>query len=459
MKLKDYNQKNSTKRLIGLYESQFGEKIAIPKNKRSLRQLAVKINENINQFKHSSRFHSSQQEPAYLKMLAVREIVENAIREYTTSGTTATTGTTTATGTTTNTPINFRIPINNPEMQRRVQKVKDPRTKQMLQKAAGGENMDQDEVKRLADVVLKGMVTENNKDDYCVVHEKEDDLWVVKDSLGNWIEPFVEKIDAMRALRKYKSGSPQSQKTVHQQRYSLDVDESSCKTKPMKRKTNEIAPLAAVGMAARAVGGAVSGAMQSNTQESVVDSDTKKVEAHGVRGVKSRPWRKVFKNAKHFEKWLEKYQDELEVYGVRELNESVINESEIQSAQVVLAAQDLVDQVQKMIENASESQFKDLPALAAQIKIDQDSEKSNRFYQIANEAFGEIIGNLQQAKSKLEEAMGVLTGETTSDFDFDQDKEPVTKKPKVPELPSDDDVDLDLEKETGDITGLGRERR
>ena len=42
--------------------------------------------------------------------------------------------------------------------------------------------------------------------------------------------------------------------------------------------------------------------------------------------------------------------------------------SEVQQAQVVLASKDMVDQVQKMIEDASAMQFKDLPALVDQIR-------------------------------------------------------------------------------------------
>jgi hypothetical protein len=40
--------------------------------------------------------------------------------------------------------------------------------------------------------------------------------------------------------------------------------------------------------------------------------------------------------------------------------------SEVQQAQVVLASQDMVDQVQKMSEQISAMQFKDLPALVDQ---------------------------------------------------------------------------------------------
>ncbi len=44
-----------------------------------------------------------------------------------------------------------------------------------------------------------------------------------------------------------------------------------------------------------------------------------KVEAHGVSGMKSKPWRKVFSSQQAFEKWLEKNEGNVEVHGTREL--------------------------------------------------------------------------------------------------------------------------------------------
>lgn len=44
-----------------------------------------------------------------------------------------------------------------------------------------------------------------------------------------------------------------------------------------------------------------------------------KVEAHGVSGMKSKPWRKVFASQQAFEKWLEKNEGNVEVHGTREL--------------------------------------------------------------------------------------------------------------------------------------------
>ena len=61
-----------------------------------------------------------------------------------------------------------------------------------------------------------------------------------------------------------------------------------------------------------------------------------------------------------------------------------LQESEIQQAQVVLAAQDMVDRVQKMLEDVTSMQFKDLPALADQVKNEVGVEQSAQFNADAN---------------------------------------------------------------------------
>ena len=46
-------------------------------------------------------------------------------------------------------------------------------------------------------------------------------------------------------------------------------------------------------------------------------SENDKIEAYGVKGMKSSPWRKVFKNQKEFDKWMEKNEGNVEVHGMR----------------------------------------------------------------------------------------------------------------------------------------------
>jgi hypothetical protein len=90
-----------------------------------------------------------------------------------------------------------------------------------------------------------------------------------------------------------------------------------------------------------------------------------------------------------------------------------LQESEIQQAQVVLAAQDMVDQVQKMLEDVTSMQFKDLPALCDQVKNEVGVEQSVQFNTDANAALGGLVQNLQASKQQLEQALGVVTGQSS----------------------------------------------
>lgn len=95
-------------------------------------------------------------------------------------------------------------------------------------------------------------------------------------------------------------------------------------------------------------------------------------------------------------------------------NESRYNrltESEVQQAQVVLASQDMVDQVQKMIEQVTAMQYKDLPALVDQIKNQIGVEPASTFSGEATSALSELVQNLEASKQRLEAATGVVTGQ------------------------------------------------
>lgn len=53
-----------------------------------------------------------------------------------------------------------------------------------------------------------------------------------------------------------------------------------------------------------------------------VKDHERQIEAHGVKGMKSTPWRKTFKSQKHFEDWLDKNSGDVEVHGTRDLEQS-----------------------------------------------------------------------------------------------------------------------------------------
>jgi hypothetical protein len=139
--------------------------------------------------------------------------------------------------------------------------------------------------------------------------------------------------------------------------------------------------------------------------------------------------------------------------------------SEIQQAQVVLASQDMVDQVQKMSEQVSAMQFKDLPALVDQIKNEVGVDQATQFNGDASAALSGLLQNLQGAKQQLESALGVVTGQapTVPGQEAGLDA-PVPGQEEIgidAELPTPDgEEDIDAEMDANvEPAGLGRERR
>ena len=97
---------------------------------------------------------------------------------------------------------------------------------------------------------------------------------------------------------------------------------------------------------------------------------------------------------------------EREIRRIRQLQES-----EVQQAQVVLAAQDMVDSVQGMLEDVSEMQFKELPALVDSIRNQVGTQQADQFNNDANAALQTMLQSLQGAKQQLEQALSVVTGQ------------------------------------------------
>lgn len=139
-----------------------------------------------------------------------------------------------------------------------------------------------------------------------------------------------------------------------------------------------------------------------------------------------------------------------------------LSESEVQQAQVILASQDMVDQVQKMIEQVTSLQFKDLPALVDQIRNEIGYEQATKFNADATAALGGMVQNLQGSKTQLEAAMGTVTGQApvvpggdvAAELPVDPMADPMAAAPV-----NDLDVDVDAEVEEPAPAGLGRDRR
>jgi hypothetical protein len=72
----------------------------------------------------------------------------------------------------------------------------------------------------------------------------------------------------------------------------------------------------------------------------------------------------------------------------------ILRESEIQQAQVMVAARALVDEIQKMLEDVSSMQFKELPPLVDEMKNQIGVDKARQFNQDATTALGGLVANI-----------------------------------------------------------------
>jgi hypothetical protein len=150
-------------------------------------------------------------------------------------------------------------------------------------------------------------------------------------------------------------------------------------------------------------------------------------------------------------------------------NRRRIAESEVQQAQVVLAAQDMVDEVQKMSEQVSAMQFKDLPALVDSIKNQVGPDQATQFNGDVSAALSALLQNLQGSKQQLDQALGVVTGQAPAvpgevagmdaglpgEMPNDMDAE---LPPGEEEIET--DIEVDDEKDSNSLaTSLGRGRR
>lgn len=143
-----------------------------------------------------------------------------------------------------------------------------------------------------------------------------------------------------------------------------------------------------------------------------------------------------------------------------------ISESEVQQAQVVLASQDMVDQVQKMIEQVTAMQFKDLPALVDQVKTQMGPDQALTFNQEATNALAGLTQNLQGSKTQLEAALGVVTGQAPTVPGEELGAEPAAElgAEELPEPEGEEEVDVDVDADIeepagGSVNDLGRKRR
>lgn len=142
----------------------------------------------------------------------------------------------------------------------------------------------------------------------------------------------------------------------------------------------------------------------------------------------------------------------------------VFENEEVEKSQVILAAQDMIDSVQKMYEDVNDMLVKELPALVDSIQSEIGANESQSFSQTSTDALTQLNTALQQAQTSLKGALAGLTGqggdafaapvddmgggaeEVDLDLDIDAEEpaeeEPAAELPPVPDL--DDEESLGM---------------
>jgi len=149
-------------------------------------------------------------------------------------------------------------------------------------------------------------------------------------------------------------------------------------------------------------------------------------------------------------------------------NEIINENEEVEKSQVILAAQDMVDNVQKMYEDINDMLVKELPALVDSIESEIGVNESTTFQEQVSTALTTLNDALQGAKDSLGSSLNQLTGQPGADLDAGFGaEEPLPAPEEEVDMEVDTEIDTGTEElpapdleEPEDETGvIGREKR
>ena len=145
-----------------------------------------------------------------------------------------------------------------------------------------------------------------------------------------------------------------------------------------------------------------------------------------------------------------------------------LTEGEMESAELVLAAKDMVDQLQKMQEQLGELMNENLPPLVDAIRDEMGQDKADSFSNAAKGTLETALGSIESARSGMDGASRVLTGEE-SGIDLGNEPEGSDSMEPAGDLDLDAVADMDAEEPKMDLyseeggtegePGLDREER
>jgi hypothetical protein len=121
--------------------------------------------------------------------------------------------------------------------------------------------------------------------------------------------------------------------------------------------------------------------------------------------------------------------------------ESKLMEDELASAEVLLASQELVDKLQKMVEDVAEMQVQELMPIVDAMKTEVGFDVAEAYNTAADAALGALLDQMKTAKQQLEDATLTAQGKT-----------PNTPAPTP--MAAEPDMDMDMEEPMDDFGGV-----
>jgi len=149
----------------------------------------------------------------------------------------------------------------------------------------------------------------------------------------------------------------------------------------------------------------------------------------------------------------------------------ILRESEVQQAKVVIAATNMVDDIQTMLEEVSTMQFKTLPPLVSEMQNQIGIDQAMVFNADVTKVLANLVQTVQAAKLEMDRAISVVTGEQSAAAPGEEPglgAEPGLDDPELGTEPGLDDPgmgdepgldDPEMDDPSMDDAGLGRAKR
>ena len=92
----------------------------------------------------------------------------------------------------------------------------------------------------------------------------------------------------------------------------------------------------------------------------------------------------------------------------------VVENEEVEKSQVILAAQEMVDSIQKMVEEVSDMLVKELPAVVDGVNSEVGANEGQQFNDTVSQSLTALQASLTEAKNGLQGALNSITGQGAS---------------------------------------------